>query len=47
MRILGALRDPGPGDVDRAVRQPLLVGLWTPPAFEEVQRPSRWNRNTP
>jgi hypothetical protein len=45
-RILGALRDPGPGDVDRAVRQ-ALVGLWTPPAFEEVQRPSRWDRNTP
>jgi hypothetical protein len=45
-RILSALRDPGPGDVDRAVRQ-ALVGLWTPPAFEEVQRPPRWDRATP
>jgi hypothetical protein len=30
-QILGAHRDPGPGDVDRAVRQ-ALVGLWIPPA---------------
>ena len=45
-RILCALLDPGPCDVARAVRQ-ALVGLWTPPAFEEVQRPSRWDRNTP
>jgi hypothetical protein len=36
--ILGAHPDPGPGDVDRAVRQ-ALVGLWTPPAIEEFQRP--------
>lgn len=29
-QILGAHPDPGPGDVDRAVRQ-ALVGLWIPP----------------
>jgi hypothetical protein len=45
-RILGALPDPGPGDVDRAVRA-ALVGLWTPPAIEEVLRPSRWHRGAP
>ena len=44
--ILGAHPDPGPGDVDRAVRQ-ALVGLWTPPAIEEFQRPPRWDRATP
>ena len=32
--------------VDRAVRQ-ALVGLWTPPAIEEFQRPPRWDRATP
>ena len=37
---------PGPGNVDRAVRQ-ALVGLWTPPAIEEFQRPPRWDRATP
>jgi hypothetical protein len=45
-RILGALRDPGPGDVDRAVRA-ALVGLWTPPEGEELQRVGRWNSNAP
>ena len=40
-RLLGAHPNPGPGDVDRAVRQ-ALVGLWTPPAIEEFQRPPRW-----
>jgi hypothetical protein len=44
--ILGAHPDPGPGDVDRAVRA-ALVGLWTPPAIEEVLRPSRWDRGAP
>jgi hypothetical protein len=35
--ILGAHPDPGPGDVDRAVRA-ALVGLWTPPeAFESAR----------
>ena len=42
-RLLGAHPNPGPGDVDRAVRQ-ALVGLWTPPAIEEFQRPPRWDR---
>ena len=45
-RLLGAHPNPGPGDVDRAVRQ-ALVGLRTPPAIEEFQRPPRWNRATP
>ena len=45
-RILGAHSDPGPGDVDRAVRL-ALVGLWAPPAIEEFQRPPRWDRVTP
>ena len=44
-RRLGAHPNPGPGDVDRAVRQ-ALVGLWTPPAIEELQRPPRWDRAT-
>ena len=35
-QILGAHPDPGPGDVDRAVRQ-ALFGLWTPPAIEELR----------
>jgi hypothetical protein len=34
--ILGAHPDPGPGDVDRAVRQ-ALVGLWTPPESIELR----------
>ena len=45
-RLLGAIPNPGPGDVDRAVRQ-ALVGLWTPPAIEEFQRRPRWDRATP
>jgi hypothetical protein len=40
---LGAHPDPGPGDVDRAVRQ-ALAGLWVPPAIAE---PPRWSRDTP
>jgi len=40
---LGAHPDPGPGDVDRAVRQ-ALEGLWVPPAIAE---PPRWSRDTP
>jgi hypothetical protein len=45
-QILGAHRDPGPLDVDRAVRQ-ALVGLWVPPAIEELRAASRWDRDTP
>ena len=45
-QILGAHRDPGPCDVDRAVRQ-ALVGLWVPPAIEELRAASRWDRDTP
>jgi hypothetical protein len=45
-QILGALRDPGPGDCDRAVRS-ALVGLWVPPEGAEMQRTGRWNRNAP
>ena len=44
--ILGAHPDPGPGDVDRAVRQ-ALVRLWIPPAIGELRTPSRWDRDTP
>jgi hypothetical protein len=36
--------DPGPGDVDRAIRA-ALVGLWTPPADAEQRAVPR--RNTP
>jgi hypothetical protein len=36
--------DPGPGDVDRAIRA-ALVGLWVPPPVEEVKNASRWNRS--
>ena len=48
MQILGAYPhcDPGPGDVDRAIRQALL-GLWVPPAFEEVRAVARWDRHAP
>ena len=38
--------EPGPGDVDRAIRQ-ALVGLWVPPATEEVKASSRWDRAAP
>ena len=44
--ILGAHPDPGPGDVDRAVRQ-ALVGLWTPPESIELRAGPRWDRNAP
>ena len=47
--ILGAYSpfcEPGPGDVDRAIRQ-ALVGLWVPPATEEVKASSRWDRAAP
>jgi hypothetical protein len=43
--LLGAHPDPGPGDVNRAVRQ-ALHGLWTPPVIE-VRSPARWSRRTP
>ena len=43
---LGAHPDPGPGDVDRAVRA-ALFGLWTPPTIEEHSRPARWDRDRP
>ena len=45
-RILGALRDPDCGDVDRAVRQ-ALVGLWTPPPMPELRTAPRWDRASP
>jgi hypothetical protein len=38
--------EPGPGDVDRAIRQ-ALIGLWVPPATEEVKASSRWDRAAP
>ena len=44
--VLGAHRDPGPGDFDRAIRA-ALAGLWVPPAIEEVKNASRWNRAVP
>jgi hypothetical protein len=40
---LEAHADPGPGDVDRALRA-ALVGLWTPPPITE---PPRWSRDVP
>ena len=43
--ILQSHADPGPGGVDRAVRQ-ALIGLWVPPPVEEVKNASRWNRPT-
>ena len=45
--ILGAYSpfcEPGPGDVDRAIRA-ALVGLWVPPPVDEVKNASRWHRN--
>jgi hypothetical protein len=45
-RVAAILSDPGPGDVDRAVRQ-ALVRLWIPPAIGELRTPSRWDRDTP
>ena len=43
--ILQSPADPGPGDVNRAVRQ-TLIGLWVPPDETEL-RPPRWHRVTP
>ena len=43
-QTLGAHRDPGPGDFDRAIREGIL-GLWIPPAIEEVRGTSRWHRS--
>jgi hypothetical protein len=45
-RRLSAHPDPGPGDVDRAVRA-ALVRLWTPPEGEELQRVGRWSSAAP
>jgi hypothetical protein len=42
---LQAHADPGPGDVDRALRA-ALVGLWTPPELDGF-RGSRWDCETP
>jgi hypothetical protein len=42
---LQTLPDPGPGDLDRALRA-ALVGLWTPPELSEL-RPARWDRGVP
>ena len=47
--ILGAYSpfcEPGPGDVDRAIRQ-ALIGLWIPPAIEEVRGVTRWDQARP
>lgn len=38
--------EPGPGDVDRAIRA-ALVGLWIPPAIEEVRAASKWDQAMP
>lgn len=38
--------EPGPGDVDRAIRA-ALVGLWVPPADAEQRAVPRWNCNAP
>jgi hypothetical protein len=38
--------EPGPGDVDRAIRA-ALVGLWTPPSFEVTKSTPRWHRSAP
>lgn len=43
--ILQSHADPGPGDVNRVVRQ-ALIGLWVPPDETEL-RPPRWHRVTP
>jgi hypothetical protein len=44
--ILGARPDPGPGDVDRAVRA-ALAGLWVPPDSIELRACPRWDRDAP
>lgn len=43
---LGARPDPGPGDVDRAIRA-AIAGLWVPPPMPELRTPPRWHRATP
>ena len=44
-RAPAGFADPGPGDVDRALRA-ALVGLWTPPDITEWRR-SDWDCETP
>ena len=41
--IIDTLPDPGPGDVDRAIRA-ALAGLWTPPPDKLGQLEGRWAR---
>ena len=36
-----------PAPVTSTAPSQALVGLWTPPAIEEFQRPPRWDRATP
>jgi len=43
---LQVIADPGPGDVDRALRA-ALVGLWTPPPDTALRAVSRWDRGAP
>lgn len=43
-QILGSHPDPGPGDVDRSIRQ-AWEGLWTPSPDEVLRSPSRWHRS--
>jgi hypothetical protein len=43
--ILQSHADPGPGDVDHAIRS-VLIGLWVPLDETEL-RPPRWHRVTP
>jgi hypothetical protein len=48
-RMVGHLQviaDPGPGDVDRALRA-AWAGLWTPPETIELRATSRWDRDAP
>jgi hypothetical protein len=45
-RLLGAHPNPGPGDVDRAVRRPWWA-CRRRRQIEEFQRPPRWDRATP
>jgi hypothetical protein len=47
--ILGAYSpfcEPGPGDVDRAIRA-AFEALWVPPPDEATKNSSRWNRAVP
>jgi chloramphenicol 3-O-phosphotransferase len=43
---LQVIADPGPGDVNRALRV-VWVGLWTPPESIELRATSRWDRDAP